>query len=96
MARDDATLARRVEAHDFADTGRGQRALRDCARGEVLLEIPLERGFTLAAALEDDAVKRVASCCARHDDVVALHVCAERFRGEKATRAAHVATLPPN
>jgi hypothetical protein len=94
MARDDATLARRVEAHDFADTGRGQRALRDCARGEVLLEIPLERGFTLAAALEDDAVKRVASCCARHDDVVALHVCAERFRGEKATRAAHVATLP--
>jgi len=59
-----------------------------------LLEIPLERAFTLDAARVDADMATVIPCCARHDDVVALHVCLERHRGEGAARAAHVETLP--
>lgn len=59
-----------------------------------MLEIPLERAFTLDAARADADMATVIPCCARHDDVVALHVCLERHRGEGAARAAHVETLP--
>ena len=59
-----------------------------------MLEIPLERAFTLDAARADADMATVIPCCARHDDVVALHVCLERHRGESAARAAHVETLP--
>jgi len=59
-----------------------------------LLEIPLERAFTLDAARADADMATVIPCCARHDDVVALHVCLERHRGESAARASHVETLP--
>lgn len=59
-----------------------------------MLEIPLERAFTLDAARADADMATVIPCCARHDDVVALHVCLERHRGESAARASHVETLP--
>ena len=59
-----------------------------------MLEIPLERAFTLDAARADDELATVIPCCVRHDDVVALHVALERYRGRDAARAMHVETLP--
>src|SRR6056300_1425006 len=87
-------LIARVSPEDFPDTGRGHCVREATARGEVLLEIPLERAFTLDAARADADMATVIPCCARHDDVVALHVCLERHRGESAARASHVETLP--
>ena len=84
----------RVAPAEFADTGRGHAVTEKVSRGDVLLEVPLELGFTAEAALADEDLKRIAKCCTRHDDLVALHICAERWRGDKAKRAEHVAALP--
>jgi len=91
---DDVPRVVKVAPHEFADTGRGHRVLERVARGDVLLEVPIEIGFTAAAAMADAEVGAVASACARHDDLVALLICVEVERGEGAERAGHCASLP--
>ena len=95
---DDATATAacvtRVAVTEFPTTGRGHAVTEDVARGEVLLEVPIARGFSLESARADADVGRILSACARSDDAVALHVCAELARGEGGERAAHVAALP--
>ena len=91
---DGRALARLVRPVEFAATGRGHGVVRDVQRGDVLLEVPLRRGFSYDDAMADDEMREIAKACVRRDDVVALHVCLERYRGKEAKHAAHVEALP--
>ena len=47
---DSQPLINKVVAFDFPETGRGNAVTEDVQRGDVLLEIPLSRCFSLESA----------------------------------------------
>lgn len=92
-----------VEPFDFPATGRGQRALRDIAKGEVVLSVSLDDCWTPAAARAAlglvaapvlPALERLPEPRVLKTPLLALHLLAERARGAASPRFAHIQTLP--
>ena len=85
-----------VVEHDFEETGRGYRCLRDIKQGEELLAIPLADCWTAADARATAQLKPVMDADPELSDVnvTALHLLVERAKGPQSTRWAHLQQLP--
>ena len=85
-----------VVEHDFKETGRGYRCVRDIIQGEELLAIPLEECWTAADARAAVQLKPVIDADPELSDVnvTALHLLVERAKGPQSTRWAHLQQLP--
>ena len=85
-----------VVEHDFEETGRGYRCLRDIKQGEELLAIPLGDCWTAADARATAQLKPVMDADPELSDVnvTALHLLVERAKGPQSTRWAHLQQLP--
>jgi len=85
-----------VVEHDFEETGRGYRCLRDIKQGEELLAIPLGECWTAADARATAQLKPVMDADPELSDVnvTALHLLVERAKGPQSTRWAHLQQLP--
>lgn len=85
-----------VVEHDFEETGRGYRCLRDIKQGEELLAIPLADCWTAADARATAQLKPVVDADPELSDVnvTALHLLVERAKGPQSTRWAHLQQLP--
>lgn len=96
-------MAAAAEPFDFAHTGRGQRAVRDIRKGEVVLSVPLDECWTPTAARAAlgqapvpvlPALERLPEPRVLKTPLLALHLLLERTRGAASPRHAHVLALP--
>lgn len=93
-------LINKVVAFDFPETGRGNAVTESVQRGDVLLEIPLERCFSLESAQKSEILtKAMAKASATHftpthDQYMSMHILIEQNLGEKSAHYEHIQSLP--
>jgi hypothetical protein len=108
--RSQSCTIKKVEAHDFVETGRGNAAMETVKRGDVILEIPIERCFSLESAKRSEILtKAIEEYRTRstgngvydgevdmvtHDQYLAVHVLVEENMGEKSEHEEHIRALP--
>ena len=93
-------LINKVVAFDFPETGRGNAVTESVQRGDVLLEIPLERCFSLESAQKSEILtKAMAKASATHftpthDQYMSMHILIEQNLGEQSAHYEHIQSLP--
>ena len=97
-------LINKVVAFDFPETGRGNAVTEDVQRGDVLLEIPLSRCFSLESAQKSEMLtKAMAKATAApagtrftptHDQYMAMFILLEQNLGKQSSHYEHILSLP--
>ena len=85
-----------VEPFDFPDTGRGLRCVRDVAKGEELIVVPLDSCWHAADSRLAPELQPLleAGIELRDFDTGALHLLIERAKGPASARWAHLQEIP--
>ena len=97
----DSPLVNKVVPFDFPETGRGNAVTENVHRGDVLLEIPLERCFSLESARKSEILTKAMEKAATnftptHDQYMAMHILLEQNLGEKSKHYQQIQSLPPS
>ena len=97
-------LINKIVAFDFPETGRGNAVTEDVQRGDVLLEIPLSRCFSLESAQKSEMLtKAMAKAAAApagtrftptHDQYMAMFILLEQNLGKQSSHYEHILSLP--
>ena len=101
---DSQPLINKVVAFDFPETGRGNAVTEDVQRGDVLLEIPLSRCFSLESAQKSEMLtKAMAKATAApagtrftptHDQYMAMFILLEQNLCKQSSHYEHILSLP--
>ncbi|CAK9030027.1 unnamed protein product [Durusdinium trenchii] len=83
-----------VDVWEFP-TGRGFRALAPIKRGEVYLKVPFEMCWSAEKARQSyKELNELKGLASPDEDVMALHLLLERFKGDAGWNAEHIRSLP--